>query len=188
MGTRTARTNRTKPPGKTPVRLFVMDVDGTLTDGTFGYASDGVEWKTFHARDGAGIKFLPLVGVTPAIVSGRTSPVVTRRAAELGIADVVQGSRDKAADVRALCLRLGVLAAAVAFVGDDLSDIEAMREAGWSAAPADAAPEALAVAVHRCKARGGHGAVRDAVEALLRRDGTWPKVLAAFRAAGTAAS
>jgi 3-deoxy-D-manno-octulosonate 8-phosphate phosphatase (KDO 8-P phosphatase) len=185
LGTKTAAGKpRRRSTAVVAARLFVMDVDGTLTDGTFGYASDGTEWKVFHARDGAGIKFLPLVGVEAAIVSGRTSPVVARRAAELGIRTVVQGSTDKRAAVRALRERLGIEAAAVAYVGDDLGDVEAMRDAGFSAAPADAAPEARAAATYRCRHKGGHGAVREAIEALLRRDGTWKKVLAAFSIAG----
>jgi 3-deoxy-D-manno-octulosonate 8-phosphate phosphatase (KDO 8-P phosphatase) len=109
-----------------------------------------------------------------------------RRAAELGIREVVQGSHDKRAAVRALRERLGVSAEEVAFVGDDLSDVEAMRDAGFSAAPADAAPEARAAATYRCKAKGGHGAVREAIEALLKRDGTWKTVVAAFLPAGSA--
>jgi 3-deoxy-D-manno-octulosonate 8-phosphate phosphatase (KDO 8-P phosphatase) len=183
---RHAGKTKRKASAAVAARLFVMDVDGTLTDGTFGYASDGVEWKTFDARDGAGIKFLPIVGVEAAIVSGRSSPVVTRRAAELGIREVVQGSHDKLATVRALRERLGVDAAAVAYVGDDLSDVAAMRDAGFSAAPADAAPEALAAASYRCKAKGGHGAVREAIEAVLKRDGRWKDVVARFAAAGAA--
>ena len=187
MGTRRkALKTKQKASAAVAARLFVMDVDGTLTDGTFGYASDGVEWKVFHARDGAGIKFLPLVGVEAAIVSGRSSPVVARRAAELGIREVVQGSHDKRAAVRALRERLGVEAAAVAYIGDDLGDVAAMRDAGFSAAPADAAPEALAAASYRCKAKGGHGAVREAIEALLRRDGAWDAVVARLVPAGAA--
>ena len=95
--------------------------------------------KTFHARDGAGIKLLPGIGITPAIISGRASEATARRARELGIEHVHQGVSDKAGCLRTLCGRLGLDAGQAAFVGDDLSDIPAMRIAGWSAAPADAA-------------------------------------------------
>ncbi len=166
------------------IRLFVMDVDGTLTDGSITYAEDGTEWKSFHARDGAGIKFLALAGIEPAIVTGRTSPAVTRRAAELGIREVVQGASDKAAIVRRLRERLGVPAAAVAFAGDDLSDLPAMREAAFSAAPCDAAPEVLEAATFVSTLGGGKGAVRQAIEALLKREGRWEAVLAAYGADG----
>lgn len=154
-----------------------MDVDGTLTDGTITYAEDGSEWKSFHARDGMGVHLLSLAGIVPAIVTGRSSPIVLRRAQELGIHDVIQGSRDKAAAVRALRERLGVPASAVAYVGDDLSDLPALREAGFSAAPSDSAREVTSAVQYVCKLPGGRGAVREAIEALLRRDGVWDQVL-----------
>jgi 3-deoxy-D-manno-octulosonate 8-phosphate phosphatase (KDO 8-P phosphatase) len=163
-----------------------MDVDGTLTNGAITYAEDGTEWKSFHSRDGAGIKFLALAGIEAAIVTGRTSPVVARRAAELGIREVVQGTVDKGAAVRSLRERLGVPAAAVGYAGDDLSDLPAMREAGFTAAPRDAAPEVRDAASFVSELPGGHGAVRDAIETLLKREGRWETVLAAFGAAPAA--
>jgi 3-deoxy-D-manno-octulosonate 8-phosphate phosphatase (KDO 8-P phosphatase) len=166
------------------VRLFVMDVDGTLTDGTLTYGSAGGEWKSFHARDGMGVQLLHLAGIVPAIVTGRSSEIVERRAKELGIREVMQGAKDKAAVVRALCARLGVAASAVAYVGDDLSDLPPMREAAFSAAPSDAAPEVARAATFVAAAPGGRGAVREAVEALLRREGRWDAVLARCLAGG----
>jgi 3-deoxy-D-manno-octulosonate 8-phosphate phosphatase (KDO 8-P phosphatase) len=162
-----------------------MDVDGTLTDGTIAFAADGSEWKAFHARDGAGVKFLALAGIEAAILSGRSSPVVLRRAKELGVREVVQGADDKGEALRALRERLGVPAEAVAYVGDDLSDLPCLREAGFSAAPADAAPEVRRAATFVAKANGGRGAVREAIEALLRREGRWDDVLARFEANGS---
>jgi len=168
-------------PGR--MRLFVMDVDGTLTDGTITYAEDGSEWKSFHARDGMGVHLLSLAGILPAIVTGRSSTIVARRAQELGIQDVVQGSRDKAAAVRALRERLGCPASAVAYIGDDLSDLPAIREAGFSAAPSDAAPEVTKAVTYACRLPGGRGAVREAIEALLRRERLWNDVLARLETA-----
>lgn len=165
-------------PAPGGVRLFVMDVDGTLTDGTLTYGPDGSEWKSFHARDGMGVHLLHLAGIVPAIVTGRRSDIVDRRAQELGIREVVQGAKDKAAEVRALRARLGIAAGGVAYVGDDLSDVPPMREAGFAAAPADAAPEVRQAATFVAANPGGRGAVRDAVEALLRREGRWDAVLA----------
>jgi 3-deoxy-D-manno-octulosonate 8-phosphate phosphatase (KDO 8-P phosphatase) len=159
-----------------------MDVDGTLTDGSITYAEDGREWKSFHSRDGAGIKFLALAGIEAAIVTGRTSPTVARRAAELGIGEVVQGVEDKAGAVRRLREARRLPRGAVAYAGDDLSDLPAMREASFSAAPADAAPEVRAAATFVSRLGGGKGAVRDAIETLLRREGRWGEVLAAFGA------
>jgi len=162
------------------IRLFVMDVDGTLTDGTIAYDERGVEWKAFHARDGAGIRILALAGVTPAILSGRKSEVVVRRAKELGIDEVIQGVHDKAAALRALAERVGVALDEIAYVGDDLSDLPPMRDAAFSAAPADAAEEVRREADYVCTVGGGRGAVREAIEVLLKRDGRWDAVLSAY--------
>jgi 3-deoxy-D-manno-octulosonate 8-phosphate phosphatase (KDO 8-P phosphatase) len=182
-----------RPPSVDPetgagvrVRLFVMDVDGTLTDGTITYAEDGTEWKSFHARDGMGINLLPLADIVPAIVTGRRSEIVARRSKELGITEVHQGVKDKAGLVRSLRDRLGVEAAEVAYVGDDLSDLPPMREAGWSAAPADSAPEVRRAATFVCSNPGGRGAVREAIEALLQREGRWEAVLHALEGAAKA--
>jgi 3-deoxy-D-manno-octulosonate 8-phosphate phosphatase (KDO 8-P phosphatase) len=167
--------------GTSGIRLFVMDVDGTLTDGTLTYSGDGSERKTFHARDGAGIKLLAPLGITPAIISGRGSEATTRRAAELGIQHVHQAVGDKAARLLELCAELGVSAAQAAFIGDDLSDIPPMRLAGWSAAPSDAVAETRAAADFVSARPGGHGAVREAIEVFLREAGLWEQVLTSLQ-------
>lgn len=159
------------------IRLFAMDVDGTLTDGTLTYTADGTELKSFHARDGAGIKLLPLAGIVPAIVTGRTSIPTARRAAELGIEEVHQGISDKGDCLRGICERLGIDLRQAAYVGDDLSDLPAMRACGFSAAPADAAPEVRDAADFVAALPGGRGAVREVIETLLRREGAWASVL-----------
>jgi 3-deoxy-D-manno-octulosonate 8-phosphate phosphatase (KDO 8-P phosphatase) len=164
------------------IRLFVMDVDGTLTDGTITYTADGVELKSFHARDGAGIKLLPQVGIVPAIVSGRASAATRRRAKELGIETVYEGVADKLPVVDGLREEHGLAWEQVAFIGDDLTDIPPMRNAGFSAAPADAAPEVRRIATYVCTAPGGRGAVREAIESLLRAQGDWDQVLAGLGA------
>src|SRR5207249_3102836 len=144
----------------------------------------GGEWKSFHVRDGMGVHLLHVAGIVPALVTGRRSDVVDRRAKELGIRDVVQGAKDKAAEVRALCARHGVGGDAVAYVGDDLSDLAPMRAAAFSAAPADAAAEVRREATFVAPSGGGRGAVREAVEALLRREGRWDAVLVACAEGG----
>lgn len=164
------------------IRLFVMDVDGTLTDGTITYTADGVELKSFHARDGAGIKLLPQVGIVPAIVSGRASAATQRRAQELGIEIVHEAVGDKLPVVDGLRRERGLAWDEVAFVGDDLTDIPPMRSCGFSAAPADAAPEVRRVATYVCSAAGGRGAVREAIETLLRVQDDWDGVLAGLEA------
>ena len=165
-----------------------MDVDGTLTDGRITYTADGVEIKSFHARDGSAIRMLGEVGIRTAIVSGRTSAATARRATELGIEIVHQGESDKAARLAAICDGLGLTLDQTAFFGDDLGDIAAMRSAGFSSAPADAAPEVRAIASHVAAQGGGYGAVREAIEFLLRREGLWTHVLAAHGASPTAGS
>ncbi len=165
------------PAPSLKIRLFVMDVDGTLTDGTITYGADGSELKSFHARDGAGIQLLARAGVVPAIVTGRSSPAVDRRARELGIEQVVQGARDKLAAVDRLRERAGLAWEGVAYVGDDLTDLPPMRRAGFSAAPADADPEVRKVATYVCRTAGGRGAVREAIETLLRQLGAWDEIL-----------
>jgi 3-deoxy-D-manno-octulosonate 8-phosphate phosphatase (KDO 8-P phosphatase) len=165
-----------------------MDVDGTLTDGSITYGPGGGEWKSFHARDGMGVRLLQAAGIVPAVVTGRRSEAVDRRANELGIRDVVQGATDKAGEVRALRARLGVEASGVAYVGDDLSDLPPMREAAFTAAPSDAAPEVRRAAMFVSDAPGGRGAVREAVEALLRREGRWAEVVEACVGSGAVSS
>lgn len=156
-----------------------MDVDGTLTDGAIVYGEDGREWKAFHSRDGLGVKLLRLAGVEPAIISGRSSAIVRRRARELGIRHVHQGVADKARALERLCRRLGLEPRQAAFVGDDLTDLAPMRLAGFSAAPADADPAVRAAATLVCTLPGGRGAVREAAEALLRRLGRFEGALRA---------
>jgi 3-deoxy-D-manno-octulosonate 8-phosphate phosphatase (KDO 8-P phosphatase) len=162
-----------------------MDVDGTLTDGTITYSDDGTELRSFHARDGLGIKLLPRAGLVPAIVSGRDSAAVRRRARELGIHEVHQAVGDKVAVVEALCERLGLAPEEVAFVGDDLADLAVMQKAAWSAAPSDADPAVLEVATYVCRAPGGRGAVREAVEALLGAMGRWAPLVESLRSLPT---
>lgn len=159
------------------IRLFAMDVDGTLTDGTITYTADGIELKSFHARDGAGIKLLAQVGIVPAIVSGRASAATRRRAAELGIEAIEEGVADKLEVVDRLRRDLGLEWDAVAFMGDDLTDIPPMQSAGFSAAPSDAAPQVRRIAKFVCAQPGGRGAVREAIENLLQAEGMWDRVL-----------
>ena len=164
------------------IRLLVLDVDGVLTDGTFWLREDGDEWKAFHATDGLGLRLLMDAGVKVALLSGRRSAIVDRRARELGIDRVVQGSGDKLAAIYELGTELGVEPATMAYMGDDLVDIPAMRHVGFAAAPADARPEALAAAAWVATRGGGRGAVRDLCEHLLREMGRWDEVAARFLA------
>lgn len=154
------------------IRLAVFDVDGVLTDGRLYYGADGGEYKAFHVRDGLGIKLLQRAGIRVAIITGRNSPSVSRRAAELGIDHLLQGREDKLDALRELLAAhfcdWGDDLSAVAYMGDDLPDLPAIRAVGLGMTVADACPAVLARA-HWCSVRpGGAGAAREAAEFILR--------------------
>jgi 3-deoxy-D-manno-octulosonate 8-phosphate phosphatase (KDO 8-P phosphatase) len=159
------------------VRLLVLDVDGVLTDGRITYTADGIEIKSFHVRDGSAVKLWERLGGRVAIISGRTSKAVDVRAAELGIAWVVQGASDKSAAFGRVLDTAGVTAAETCAVGDDLPDLPLLRECGLGVAVADACPEARAAAGYVTHTRGGHGVVREVVELLLRAQGRWAEAV-----------
>lgn len=163
------------------IELLLLDVDGVLTDGGIVYADDRTEIKRFHVRDGSGLKLWRLAGKRAAIVSGRKSPVVDVRAAELGIAPVLQGRDDKLAAFESVLAETGLRPEFVCAVGDDLPDLPVMRRCGLAVAVADACPEVREAAAYVTTVPGGHGAVRDAIEWLLKLQGTWDGLVAAFR-------
>ncbi len=148
------------------IRLACFDVDGTLTDGRLYLDASGGETKAFHVRDGQGLALLRRAGIAVAFVTARPGAVAARRAAELG-AECHAEVGDKLAFVQALALERNLRMAEVAFMGDDLADLAAMREAGLAAAPADAHPLALEHAHWRSRARGGEGAAREFCDLLL---------------------
>jgi 3-deoxy-D-manno-octulosonate 8-phosphate phosphatase (KDO 8-P phosphatase) len=159
------------------VRLLVLDVDGVLTDGRITYTADGVEVKSFHVRDGSGIKFWQRLGGQVAIVSGRASKAVDVRAAELGVTSVAQGAADKRAALSAVLAASGLRADEACAVGDDLPDLPLLRACGLAVAVADACPEARAAAHYVTLAAGGRGAVREVIELLLRAQGQWDRLV-----------
>ena len=150
------------------VRLAIFDVDGVMTDGTLFIGPQGEVFKAFNILDGHGVKMLQSSGVATAIISGRASEAVTRRAAELDIAHVVQGSQDKSAAFDKLLASLGVQADACAFVGDDLPDLDVMRRCGFAVAVANACDAVKAAAHYVTRASGGRGAVREFCELVLQ--------------------
>lgn len=163
-----------RPPA---FRLFVTDVDGTLTDGQIVLGTDGRETKRFHAHDGYALKLLPKLGILATVVSGRRSEVVRRRLEDLGIEHAFLGANDKVAAVESLIDIAGCRWNQVAYVGDDLSDLPVMLRAGFSACPADAAEDVRSRVHHVTQRRGGEGAVREAIEILLKDMGRWDEVL-----------
>jgi YrbI family 3-deoxy-D-manno-octulosonate 8-phosphate phosphatase len=162
------------------VRLVLLDVDGVLTDGRIHFGHGGDEGRSFHSRDGVGVRLGQRAGLAFGLISGRHSAAVASRAAELDIREVHQGVRDKTACLETILARLEVAPEAVCFVGDDLVDIPVMRRVGLAAAPGDAAPEAREVADYVTAAGGGRGAVREVVDLLLRASGRWQDVTRSF--------
>ncbi len=155
------------------IRALILDVDGVLTDGYLHYLPGGAESKTFHVRDGLGIKMLIAHRIRVGIISGRASEMVERRAFELGIEPVLQGIEDKVAAWDGLLHDLDCPEEHVAYIGDDLPDLPVLRRAGLGFAVADAAPEVRARADVVLRNGGGRGAVREACELILRAQGAW---------------
>ena len=153
--------------------MLLFDVDGVLTDGSIEVHDDGSESKSFFIRDGAALVWARREGLKIGLLSGRSSAATTRRAAELGIAIVVQGVTDKGAACSEILEAHGMADLDVAYMGDDLLDLPVLARAGLSAAPADAVDEVKArvhwVSVHA----GGRGAVREFIELILKARGRW---------------
>lgn len=153
------------------VRLLALDVDGTLTDGRLLLAGEGIEMKAFHALDGQGLKLLHAVGIEIALITARTSALVSQRAGELGISHVHQGCHDKRASLRTLSQLLALEPAEVAFMGDDLPDLSAMGWSGFAVAPANAHPWVQERVHWVTGAGGGLGAVRELCDLILDAQG-----------------
>jgi 3-deoxy-D-manno-octulosonate 8-phosphate phosphatase (KDO 8-P phosphatase) len=154
-----------------------MDCDGVLTDGRIWILESGDDQKAFHTRDGLGIELLHRAGLRSGVISGRTSSALTRRAERLGMSYVRQGCEDKEQAFAEIVADAGLTNAEVAFAGDDLNDVPLMLQSGLGIAVADAAAETRAHAHYVTQARGGHGAVREMVELILKSQGRWDEVL-----------
>jgi 3-deoxy-D-manno-octulosonate 8-phosphate phosphatase (KDO 8-P phosphatase) len=161
----------------TSIRLLVLDVDGVLTDGGIRIDDRGVETKRFSVRDGFAIAAARHAGIAVAVATGRSSPLVNLRMAELGVEPVLQGVRDKRAAVERIGGIVGVEPAGTACMGDDLVDLPALGYAGVAICPADAVAEVRERADLVTEACGGHGAVREAIEKIMKAQGTWDAVV-----------
>lgn len=153
------------------IKLAVFDVDGVLTDGRLWYAADGSELKAFHAHDGAGMKRLAAAGIEIAVITARSSHIVSVRMAELGIVHVYQGRADKLACFEHLLKALQLEPADACYTGDDVVDLPAMQRAGLSIAPANAHPYVRERALWRTRMAGGNGAAREVCDLLLAAQG-----------------
>ena len=150
------------------IRLIAMDVDGVLSDGRIFFDSHGVELKSFNTHDGYGIARGISHGVRFAVITGRNSPMVARRAAELGIKELHQGVDDKLAVYTKIKKRYRLEDREICYIGDDEPDLPVLERAGLSAAPADALPEIRRRVDFVSRNKGGRGAVREVIDAILR--------------------
>ncbi|HEV2801321.1 MAG TPA: HAD hydrolase family protein [Pyrinomonadaceae bacterium] len=163
------------------VKLLLMDCDGVLTDGRITLLGDGDEQKSFHTRDGHGLVLLHRAGLRSGIISGRTSSAVERRARDLGIAYVQQGTWDKIKDFDEVLATAEVEAADTAFVGDDVTDIPLMLRCGFAVAVADATDDTRAAAHYTTTLPGGFGAIREVCELILKAQGRWPELMERYK-------
>lgn len=157
------------------IELLLLDVDGVLTDGTIVYSDNEVETKAFHVRDGSALKIWSLEEKQAGIITGRQSPVIARRAAELDITWVYQKVKDKEVALNEILTKTKLSLDQVCFIGDDIPDLSILNRVGLAVAVADACSDVLERVHYRTNAFGGRGAVREVVELVLRNQNRWQK-------------
>ena len=162
------------------VKLLILDVDGVLTDGRIIIDDAGVESKNFDVKDGHGLKIIMRYGIDVVLLTGRRSQVVERRAADLGIAEVHQGIRNKVEALAKILQRRNLAPEETAYAGDDIVDIPLFKRVGFAVAVADAVPEVRQVADYITGCKGGRGAVRELCEVILQAQELWADVAARY--------
>jgi len=166
--------------GLEKIKMIILDVDGVLTDGSITIDSMGNELKTFNAKDGSGIKFGQRVGLKFAIITGRSSAAVDKRAKELNIKDVYQGEKKKIEAYGKILSDYNLNDEEVCYIGDDLVDIPVMKRVGYPVGVSDAAKEVCEIADYITKASGGKGAVREVIEKVIMGQGKWDEILSGY--------
>ena len=159
------------------IKALVLDVDGTMTDGSIYISEHGEAMKRFDVKDGLGISLLVNAGIAVAVITGRKSQIVLERARELKISEVVQGAAKKGQAMEELAARQGISVEEIAYIGDDLNDLPALAVAGCSFCPADAVEEVKEKCHIVLKHNGGFGAVREAAEIILKAQGKYEDVV-----------
>lgn len=150
------------------IKMLVMDVDGTLTDGCIYIGAEGEMMKAFNVQDGYGIaQILPKHGIIPVIITGRSSKIVEKRAKELKIVHLYQGVSDKLAQLKNVAEEMEAAPEEIAYIGDDLNDLDCIHYCGHTACPADAVPAVLEAVDYVCRRDGGRGAVREWIAKLI---------------------
>lgn len=164
-----------------PIQMILCDVDGVLTDGRISFDNQGIEIKSFHARDGMGIKLWQKAGGQFGLLTARTSHIVKVRAAELGVELVRQGFSDKLPIAQQIMKAHGLTPEQICYVGDDLTDLQIISHVGLGVAVADAATEVREAAAWVTNQPGGFGAVRELIELILKTQDRWTDVIRKFR-------
>ncbi len=159
------------------VKLLVLDVDGVLTDGKLYIGSDQVEYKPFHTKDGMGVSLVRYAGIKTAIITGRKSKAVEKRANELKIDFVYQGIHNKQEVLNEILDSLSLTMEEVCYVGDDINDLPVLRKAGFSCSPNDGVAIVKETVDFVTSANGGNGAVREVVETILSAQGDFPQLV-----------
>lgn len=162
------------------VKVMIFDVDGVLTDGSLTYGPDGEVTKTFNVLDGLGIQLLNKTGVQTAIISARQSPIVVKRAADLGISHVYQGIHDKRVGFAKLLAATGVTAGECGYIGDDVIDLPLLLQVGFAVAVPSGHPEVQHRAHYVTRNAGGRGAVREVCDLVMRAQGNYERALAPY--------
>lgn len=162
--------------------LMGFDVDGVLTDGTLYYTAQGDAMKSFSTLDGHGLKLLQQVGIEVIIISGRASPALELRAANLGIDGLYMGVEDKRAVMADILRQRGMGFSAAGYMGDDIVDLPLLLACGFSATAADSHPDVVSRVDFTTQRTGGRGAVREVCELILRAQGKWDSILATYLA------
>lgn len=162
------------------IRVVLFDVDGVLTDGGVYMLADGGEARRFDIKDGAAIVMARRAGLVVGAISARHAQAVQHRARHLGLDPLLQGVSDKGAALRSLMDEHGWSTEHIAYMGDDVVDLPVLTSAGLAACPSDAVPEVRAVAHIVTRSAGGHGAARALIEDILRAQGRWDAVIAAY--------
>jgi 3-deoxy-D-manno-octulosonate 8-phosphate phosphatase (KDO 8-P phosphatase) len=162
------------------VRLMIFDVDGILTDGSLYFSAEGEALKAFNVLDGQGIKLLQQAGIETAIISARQSAIVSKRAADLGITHVIQGSHDKKSAFLALTAQLQIDHQHCGFIGDDVIDLPILIRAGFSASVPNGHTEVRSRVDYITQAHGGRGAAREVCDFILQAQNKYELMLATF--------
>ena len=159
------------------IKILVLDVDGTLTDGKIYVDDKDNSFKAFNVKDGFALVNWLKLGGEVAILTGKKSNIVEKRAKELGIKYIIQGSKNKKQDLKNLLKELNITFENVAYMGDDLNDLGVMKSVGFSVCPKDSVQEVLEITNFISSKNGGDGAVREFLEHIMKKNGMWKKIL-----------